>query len=143
VRAIAPLQPQLLHQVKTEWGRCTRRLVRSRPCVCAFCHGLNLFGTIFVVHCVERQCGGGWCLGLISMMRQVLLPVHVMRTIVCPFMCFELQCNHKELNILQKTFMGSQPMVSWVSFLITRNEALAAHACPIYPRFASLLCFVQ
>jgi hypothetical protein len=40
------------------------------------------------------------------MMRQVLLPVRVMCMIAC-FMCFELQHNCNELNILQKIVQGS------------------------------------
>jgi hypothetical protein len=43
--------------------------------------------------------------GTNSMMRQVLLPVHVMRKIV-PFVCFELQSNPNDLNIFQKKHSG-------------------------------------
>jgi hypothetical protein len=75
------------------------------------------------------------------MIRHVLLPVGVMCMIAC-FMCFELQCNYNELNILQEIVRKGflQLFVSWVNLLITRNEALAAHTCRIYRHFASLLC---
>jgi hypothetical protein len=46
-----------------------------------------------------------------------VLPVRVMCVNVLyadAFMCFKLQCNCTELNVLQKTIQGAQPFVSWV-----------------------------
>jgi hypothetical protein len=91
---------------------------------------------MFVVHCAEHPCVGWFWRLKIGLMRQVPLPVHRR-----PFLCFELQCSCNELNIKQKYFLGL-PFTSWVYLLMTQNEALAAHTCPIYPHLASLLRFV-
>jgi hypothetical protein len=40
-------------------------------------------------------------------------------------------------------FQGLQAFVSRISLPIIQNEALDAQACPSYPHFASLLCFLQ
>lgn len=54
-----------------------------------------------------------------------------------------LQCGCKEPNISKRTFQGSQPIISWVDLLRTKNEGLTAHICRIHPHFVNLLCRVN
>jgi hypothetical protein len=55
---------------------------------------------MYVVHCAEHWCVG-WFQGLEGKMRRAVLPVWVMCVIV-HLLCFELQCNRNEPNILQE-----------------------------------------
>jgi hypothetical protein len=130
VQALVPLQPPILVQNKMQ--KIHLKLLTLQPCSYKFCHSLKtlLIQCLFVVHCVEHQ-SVGWIWRLKK--DEAGSPAVRVMCMIVHFLCFELQCNRNELNMFRRKLQGSQPFVSWVDLLITRNEALGAHTCPIRP----------
>jgi hypothetical protein len=67
--------------------------------------------------CTVLSMGVGWLLGL--------------KCMIVRFMCFELQSNRIELNILQAIFFlfAALRIISQVYLPITRHETLGTHTC--------------
>jgi hypothetical protein len=76
VRVNVRLQPRRLAQ-KLKPKKAPEGWRDRNHVLVTFCHSSKRLFTMVVVHCLKHQ-RDGWPLALRSVMRQVLLPVHVM-----------------------------------------------------------------